>query len=167
MNQRLYFLLPDREHTLDVINELLAQGIRLPQMHTLAGKGVSAEGLPNSSDFQRNNAAGRIEFWGWRANLLVFLLAAVALAVMVWQQAGLWALLPLLVMIMSFLLGERFTHLPNVHLQEFSDALHHGEILLMIDIPRARVNEVEHRVQSRHPEAVAGGSSWNAPMLGT
>jgi hypothetical protein len=65
------------------------------------------------------------------------------------------------------ILGDRFAHVPNVHLQEFRDALRHGEILLMIDVPQQRVDEVEYRVLARHPEAVAGGSSWNAPLLHT
>lgn len=167
MNTRLYFLIPDREHAREVVNELVAQGVSRQQMHTLAGKGQSTTGLPGVNHHQRNDYAGRIEFWSWRINLLVFLLAAIVLAMMIWQQTGLWALLPLLVMLGSFVLGERFTHLPNVHLQEFRDALRHGEILLMIDIPRNRVSEIEHRVQSHHPEAVSGGASWNAPLLDT
>ena len=106
-------------------------------------------------------------FWTWRANLLAFLVAASLLVGMIIAQAGFLILLPAAVMIMTFVLGERFTHLPNVHLQEFSDALRHGEILLMIDVPRERVGEVEYRVHTRHPEAVAGGASWNTPALGT
>jgi len=167
MNQRLYFLLPDRKHALAVVNELIAQGISRQQMHALAGKGQSSTGLPDVNHHQRNNYAGQLEFWSWRVNLLVFFSAAAVLAIMAWAQAGLWVLLPLLVMLASFVLGERFTHLPNVHLQEFRDALRHGEILLMIDIPRERVGEVEQRVHAHHPEAVPGGSSWNAPALGT
>jgi Flp pilus assembly protein TadB len=167
MNQRLYFLLPDREHALAVVNELVAQGISRQQIHALAGKGQSCAGLPDVNHHQRNNYAGQLEYWSWRANLLVFFSAAVALAILVWVQAGLWTLLPLLVMLGSFVLGERFTRLPNVHLQEFRDALRHGEILLMIDTPRARVGEVEQRVHTHHPEAIAGGSSWNVPALGT
>lgn len=167
MNQRLYFLLPDREHTLRVVNELLEQRFEPGAMHTLAGRGMTSEGLPGSNHQQRNNFAGHIEDWTWRMNLALFFMAAIALAVMIFLQAGFWVLLPLAVMVATFLLGERFTHLPNVHLQEFRDALKHGEILLMIDVPRERVSEVEYRVKAHHPEAVAGGSSWNAPALGT
>jgi Flp pilus assembly protein TadB len=167
MNQRLYFLLPDRDHTLRVVNELLEQRLELKDMHTLTGRGLVGEGLPASDSHQRNNFAGRVEYWVWRANLALFFLAAVALAAMVFLHTGLWVLLPLAVMVATFLLGERFARLPNVHLQEFRDALRHGEILLMVDVPRERVNEVEYRVKAHHPGAVAGGSSWNAPALGT
>lgn len=167
MNQRLYFLLPDREHAAAVINELIDQGFDANNLHTLAGKGLSNEGLPASNAHQRRDFAGHLEFWGWRLNLVIFFIAAFALLVMILTQAWLWLLLPLAVMVVSFMLGERFTHLPNTHLDEFRDALQHGEILLMVDTPVKRVGEVEIRVHGRHPEAVAGGSSWNTPALNT
>ena len=86
---------------------------------------------------------------------------------MILLQAGLWLLLPLGIMIASFVLGVRFTSVPNVHLDAFRDSLRHGEILLMVDTPQDRVNEVEHGVQRHHPEAAAAGSSWNMPVFGT
>ena len=86
---------------------------------------------------------------------------------MVLMNAGLWMLHPLGPMLVSFLLGERFTHLPNTHLSEFTDAMKHGDILLMVDASPERANEVEHCIQDHYPEAVAGGSSWNTPMLDT
>lgn len=167
MNQRLYFLLPDREHTLDVIKQLVEHGFNTRQMHTLTGKGLSTDGLPGSNNMLRGDLAGRLEFWGWHSNLALFFILAVALVAMVLMNAGLWMLLPLGLMIVTFLLGERFTHLPNTHLSEFADAMKHGEILLMVDASSEQANEVEHCVQDHHPEAVAGGSSWNTPMLGT
>ena len=167
MNQRLYFLLPDREHAAAVVNELIAGGFDENSLHTLAGKGLSSHGLPRSSDRQRNDFAGLLEFWGWRSNLALFFLSALALVYMIFFNAGLWMFVPAVLMVVSFLLGERFTHLPNTHLSEFRDALRHGEILLMVDTPAGRVGEVEHRVHGRHPEAIAGGASWNTPALHT
>ena len=38
-----------------------------------------------------------------------------------------------------------------------TDALSHGEILLMIDIPSNRVLEIENFVHHKYPEAVVGG----------
>ncbi len=166
MNQRLFFLFPDREHTLNAVNELVGQGFDPRHMHTLAGKGSSVDGLPGCNAHQQDDYAARLEFWGWRLNLALFFLSAAALLLMIVLEAGLWMLMPLLVMVASFLLGERFTHLPNAHLDEFRAALTHGEILLMVDTPRPRVEEVERRMH-QHPEVISGGSSWNLPALGT
>ena len=167
MNTRLYFLLPDREHTLEVINQLVEHGFDTTQMHTLAGKGLSTDGLPGSITVKRRDFASQLEFWGWHANLALFFISALALVAMLFLNTGLWTLLPVGLMVTSFLLGERFTHLPNTHLGEFADALKHGEILLMIDASSEHTNEIEHCVQEHHPEAVAGGASWNSPLLGT
>ena len=69
MNQRLYFLFPD-------------------QQHALAGRGFSVKGLPESNRHQRDDFASQIEFRGWRANLALFFLAALALALLIVLQAG-------------------------------------------------------------------------------
>ena len=83
------------------------------------------------------------------------------------RPAWAWWLLPVAVMASTLFLGERFSHLPNVHTDAFREALAHGEILLMVDVPPDHVHEVANRMQRHHPEAVAGGSSWNLPALGT
>lgn len=166
MHQRLYFLLPDREHTLKVVNELAEQGFDPQRMHTLAGKGLSTQGLPTSNHQLGNDFAGHIEFWLCRANLVLFFLAAGILALLIFRDAGFWIMLPLALMVITFVMGERFSRQPNAHLQEFRDALRHGEILLMVDVPREGVSEVEYRVQSGHPEVVVGGASWNSQALG-
>jgi hypothetical protein len=71
-------------------------------------------------------------------------------------------------MLATFLTGVEFTrHIPNVHLSEFTDAIHHREILLMVDVPVAQVAQVEKRVHRHHPEAVAGGVGWHSDALHT
>lgn len=166
VNQRLFFLFPDREHALTAVNELVEKGFDTRHMHALAGRGSSVEGLPRCNAHQEDDYAARLEFWGWRLNLALFFLSAVALLLMIVLQAGLWMVLPLFVMVASFLLGERFTHLPNTHLEEFRAALSHGEVLLMVDTPQQRAVDVEQQMH-HHPEVISGGASWNLPALGT
>ena len=98
MNLRLFFLFPDREHALRVVNELAEHGFDTGQMHAVAGKGRSARGLPVSTPHQREDLADRLEFWAWRSNLAVFFSAAAILVAMIFMQAGLWILLPVAVM---------------------------------------------------------------------
>ena len=84
------------------------------------------------------------------------------------QIAWYWLLLPAAVMLISFLLGEEFTRrVPDVHLSEFRDALRHGEILLMIDVPVTKVERFEALVHRHHPEAVTGGVGWHIDALHT
>jgi hypothetical protein len=73
-----------------------------------------------------------------------------------------WSAVALFIMLATFIAGEQFVvHVPNVHLTEFTDALSHGEILLMVDVPKNRVAEIEHFVHHRYPEAVVGGVGWS------
>lgn len=55
---------------------------------------------------------------------------------------------------------------PETSLAEFRGALSHDEILLMVDVPRSQVAEIEDLIRHRHPSAQAGGSSWTLDMFG-
>jgi hypothetical protein len=167
MNRRLYFLLPDVTHARSVVTELLTAGVTTDHVHALSRPAVDLQDLPQASGRQRNDFSARLETVLWNGNLLVFfsaLLVMVALAYL--QVAWYWLLLPAAVMLTTFLLGEEFTRrIPDVHLSEFRDALRHGEILLMVDVPASKVEHVESVVHKHHPEAVTGGVGWHVDAL--
>jgi hypothetical protein len=166
MNRRLYFLLPDRSHALSLVNELAGCGLELDQMHALANRRVSLEGLPPASRAQRRDMAHRLENVLWDGNLVVFGLALGALLTLGFvNELTIWLLIPLGIMLATFLAGLRFTRVPNVHLDEFRDAMSHGEILLMVDVPTNRVDDIEHRVHQHHPDAAVGGVGWSTRSL--
>jgi len=54
---------------------------------------------------------------------------------------------------------------PDTHLDEFRGALSHSEVLLMVDVPRQRVAEIEEIVRQQHPEATLGGAGWTIEAL--
>ena len=89
------------------------------------------------------------ENYVWVGNLVVFLVAMLALAVMLLSQvAWYWWLLPVGIMFATFLLGLEFvTRIPNVHLAEFRDAMQHAEILLMVDVPVRGLTSAENPVK--------------------
>jgi hypothetical protein len=167
MNRRLYFLLPDVAHAQSVVRELRTAGVTAGHVHALSRKGVDLQDLPQASDRQRNDFSARLETALWNANLLVFFGALLVMVALAYLQAGwYWLLLPAAVMLTTFLLGEEFTRrIPDVHLAEFQDALRHGEILLMVDVPASKVERVESMVHKRHPEAVTGGVGWHVEAL--
>jgi hypothetical protein len=167
MNRRLYFLLPDKDHALGVVDELVREGIDTERMHTLGSEHTRLDGLPAPTPRQTNDAAGHLESFLWNANLISFALALVILVVLLVTTGwSLWLLAPAALMVTNFLAGLRFTRLPNTHLGEFRDAMAHGEILLMVDVPEKQVAEIEERVHQHHPEVVAGGVSWGTPAFG-
>ncbi len=167
MNRRLYFLLPDRQHALSVVDELVEEGIKTDHMHALGDRRTRLDGLPNASIRQKNNTASQLEKLLWNGNLASFALALSGfIALLLISGSSWWLLLPLSVMAANFLAGLYFTGLPNTHLGEFRDALGHGEILLMVDVPENQVANVENQVHDHHPEATIGGAGWGTHALG-
>ena len=167
MRRRLYFLLPDKEHTRSVVDELAREGISVSNMHTHGARGTALDGLPISSSRQAHDAAGHLENFLWNANLLSFIVAFGIFIVLAFTTGpNQWLFAPAILMAANFLIGIRFVRLPNTHLNEFKDALAHGEILLMVDVSEDRVAAVEKLIHHHHPEAAVGGVSWGTPAFG-
>jgi hypothetical protein len=76
-----------------------------------------------------------------------------------------WLLVPAAIMIGNFTFGLHLTSIPKTHLGEFRDALAHGEILLLVDVPEAQVTDVESNIHQHHPEATVGGAGWGTRAL--
>lgn len=168
MNRRLYFLFPDELHARHAVDNLLDDaGIDAHHIHAIANSDGRIERLPHPTTAQRRDTAGHLESLLWNGNLALFAAALAGFVIALLENDAGWASLALLVMGATFALGFLFTgRVPHVHLGEFRDALAHGEILLMIDVPRERVAAVETHIQRRYPEAVAGGTSWSIDAFG-
>jgi hypothetical protein len=54
---------------------------------------------------------------------------------------------------------------PNNRLKRFEAAIEQGQILLMVDVPRSRVEDIESRLQALHPEAHLEGVEPNIPAF--
>ena len=167
MDRRLYFLLPDRAHALLVVEELNNSGISSEHIHALGDRRTRLDDLPTASLRQATDSASRLEKFLWNANLVSFALAlCVFMALLLTLNWSGWLLAPIVIMVANFLAGLSFTSVPNTHLGEFQDALAHGEILLMVDVPETEVAKVEQQVHHQHPEAATGGVGWTAAALG-
>lgn len=167
MKRRLYFLFADVPQVRAAVTDLIGLGIESQQMHTLARDDIDVDGLPVATDRQRRDSLAHIENGLWNGNLMLFGLAAIGMAVAGLSGYRDLALLAILVMIASVVGGAWFAiRLPHVHLDEFQPALRHGEILLMVDVSRDCVEDVETLIQRRHPDTVTGGSGWTTNLIG-
>ena len=54
---------------------------------------------------------------------------------------------------------------PSHRLERFTKAIDEGQILLMVDVPRSRVDEIEQRLQALHPEAHLEGVEPDIPAF--
>ncbi len=166
MQHRLYFLLPDRRHALEVIDELTRSDITLEHIQAFSDPRTSLEGLPTASTAAEHNSTGLVGKIIRNANLACFAIALLSFPVIAIFLPNWWLLFPAGVMLSNLLIGFYFTHVPTTYLGEFTDALAHGEILLTVDVPEARVKEVDTGVREHHPVAHIDGAGWGNRAFG-
>ena len=166
MLRRLFFLFPDEPHAQRAVNQLVNLDIPKRRIHAIA-RNVELKTLPQATQRQKNDTTFRIERFLWSSNLVVFLLALIALVVALVAGEFIWSMISLAIMAVTFIAGEQFAvRVPDVHLTEFTDALSHGEILLMIDVPSNRVAYIEEFIHHNYLEAAVGGVSWSVESFG-
>jgi hypothetical protein len=54
---------------------------------------------------------------------------------------------------------------PSDRLKKFEPALEAGKVLLMVDVPRSRVEEIEEKLEALHPEASLQGTEPGIPAF--
>jgi hypothetical protein len=166
MLRRLFFLFPDEEQAQRVADQLIDINISKRRIHAIA-PGKKLRKLPGATKRQQNDTAFRAQSILWNFNLLLFTLATIVFLVTLVTGNLFLIIAALAIMLVTFFAGEQFVvRVPDVHLTEFTDALAHGEILLMVDVPASRVAEIENFVHRRHPEAVVGGVGWSMDAFG-
>ena len=167
MKRRLYFLFSDAGQARKALADLDGLGVDADHIHVLARPGADLSGLPPATDRQRRDILKYLEKTLWGGNLVLFGMAFAALVLAVTFGSVIGTVLAAAVMIVSFVGGALFAlRLPTTHLDEFQDALRHGELLLMVDVSRDCVEDVEELMRRRHPEAVTGGSVWTPDAFG-
>lgn len=163
---RLYFLLPDEITTDTVVDDLAQTGIDMRNLHAHV-KHVGSSELPAATRWQKMDLAQSLENVIWRSDLVVFFIALMVFLTVLVMGSLYWSLAALALMLVTFLTGNWFAEfMPKVHLREFEHALSHGEVLLMVDVLKKDVAEVEERVRHYHPSAIPAGSSWTIHSLG-
>lgn len=163
MKRRLYYLFPDAPHAETLNQELSALAIQDLSLHAMVDKQTELAGDEDIHQLTETDRDYFLEWWLWRINLAVFFLALLVLIGMSVFSPSIYMLMPLLIMAVCFAMGLLFTlRMPNVHLSEFNHAVHHGEVLMMVDVPAAELTKVDHHIHRLHPEAVSGGVGWAA-----
>lgn len=166
MLRRLFFLFPDENHAQCAVDQLVDLDISKRRIHAMS-LGKKLKNLPEVTQLHKYDTAFRAQSILWNANLLLFAFAAIVFLITLVIGELFWILSALAMMLVTFFVGQQFVvRVPDVHLSEFTDALAHGEILLMVDVPASRVVEIKGFVHRRHPEAEVGGVGWSMDAFG-
>jgi len=167
MWRRIYFSFPSAEQARRVVAELETAGVNRDRIHTIARPDVEIAGLPVANDAQRSD---RVWFWDrafWYGNLAYFAVTVVAAVLALYLGSPGWANVAAVVAVALVILGERFVvMLPHIHLSELRVPFAHCEVILLVDVPRSRVYEIEQAVSRHHPEAGLGGIGWTMVSAG-
>jgi hypothetical protein len=165
-HRRLYFIVPEESHAVQIVTDLETAGVDRQHIHAIGGKGTTLEKLPAANERQRHDTAWRLQQILWLGNLVLFVLGAIGLIVSVLQGSLIGTVLSFAAMALTLTAGVLFaTRVPDTHLDEFRGVLSHHEVLLLVDVPKQRVAEIEELISRRHPEATAGGTGWTIEAL--
>lgn len=169
MRRRIYWLLPDLASARRTMDDLLLARISVNQIHFLAREDVDLSGLHaanilQSSDLVRSAQLGLLV--GGVVGALAGLGAAMFPIVGDEPQWAMMAVLGLLGALFgawaSSMIGAST---PSHRLKRFERSIEQGQILLMVDVSRSRVEEVEALLQKRHPEGHFEGVEPDIPAF--
>lgn len=165
--RRLYFLLPNFEITHAVVDELLLARVDERHIHVIAREGTPMEDLPEASLLQKSDFIPAVErgvalggATGLLAGLVAMALPGLVLAggvvlVMGLSGAGIGA----------WLGGMIGLDVESSRVKSFQAAIEQGEFLLLADVPKERVDEIEEMVKKHHPEADVEGTEPRIPAF--
>lgn len=167
MRRRLYFLLPTVESARQIVNELLLARIDESHIHVLARDDIPLDDLPQATLLQRSDLVHGVEvglivggITGAVAGVIASLLPATGVmtggVILVCAIAG--------SVIGAWASGMISTDVRNTRLRNFEPALARGEVLLMVDTPKERMEMIRELVRAHH-EAHAEGSEPTIPAF--
>ena len=167
--RRLYFTLPDINTANAVVNELLLKRVDDHHIHVIAKEGAPLGELPEATLFQKSDFIPAVER-GLAVGGITGVLAGIA--AVTFPPAGLvlggGAILGTSLAgagIGAWVSGMIGVGVPNSQIQQFEEAIENGEILMMVDVPKVRVAEIEELVYGHHPEAEMGGTEPHIPAF--
>lgn len=170
MRHRLYYLLPDHAAARATFNDLLLARIEARHIRFLTGGQPLPPDLPGASLMQRTDIVRGAEM-GMALGAALGLLAGIGLLYYFdIDGAGMKAALVVAAALVGLLFGAwassmQGASLPNSRLAAFDDELQKGKLLLMVDVPSGRVEELEMLLAQRHPEVRFGGEESHIPTF--
>jgi hypothetical protein len=160
MRRRLYFLLPDVVSARRTAADLLLARVEDRHMHVLAKRGTELGELHEAGPLQKTDLVR-----GGERGMVLGGVGGIALGVIavLYPPGGIalqWATV-LATGLGGAALGAWVGSLagagaPNSRLARYEREFAAGKVLLMVDVPFSRVEEIRNLVHRQHPEASAG-----------
>ena len=170
MRRRIYWLLPDLASANRTMDDLLLARIPEQHIHFVAREGTDMTGLHAANVLQTSDVVRAAESGlviGGAAGAVLGVL--VALYFPLFGTSPEWGMVAVL-SILGALFGAWASSMigistPSNRLKRFEPAIEQGQIVMMVDVPRSRVEEIEARLLALHPEAHLEGVEPNIPAF--
>jgi hypothetical protein len=169
--RRLYFLIPTIDSAKTIVDELLLARVEQRHMHIAAADhhALTEANLPEANLLQESDFVPAVErglaiggATGILAGIAAVALPGVGLVLgggailgigLAGAGLGAWV---------SSMIG---ISAPSTRLTEFEEAIKAGSLLMMVDVPKARVDEITDLIKQHHPEAEIEGTEPVIPAF--
>jgi hypothetical protein len=169
--RRLYFLLPDINSAKAIVDELLLARIEERHIHIAAADhhALLEAHLPEANLLQESDFVPAVERGlaiGGATGILAGI-AAIALpgAGLVLGGGAILGIGLAGAGVGAWISGMIGISVPSSRLSEFEAAIQGGELLMMVDVPKTKVEEITELVRSHHPEAHVEGTEPVIPAF--
>lgn len=167
--RRLYFLVPDVATGKKVVDELLLAHVEWKHIHVVAKRGTPLEELPEASFWQKSDvvpAMLRAIPVGGATGILCGLGALVLSPELVVAGGAVLLASSLAGVGLGVYLGGMVgLNVGNTRLKAFQEAIERGELLVLVDVPRTRVEEIIGRIHKAYPAAQPEGTEPRVPAF--
>jgi len=162
-------MVPDTTSTRQIRDELLLAQIENSHIHVMAKDGTPLAGLHEASILQKSDFVHGAET-GLAVGGGIGIIAG--LVAVFFPPAGVD--LQLVTILLTALIGAAFgawvssmvaSSIPNSRLKSFESAIAAGHILMMVDVPSGRVDEIKRLIAAHHPEAMSSGVEPTIPAF--
>lgn len=165
--RRLYFLLPDLDMAHKVVDELLLARVEERHIHVIAKEGTPLADLPEASLIQKSDFVPAVErgvaMGG--ATGVVAGLAALAFPGVVIAGGALLAMGLAGAGMGAWLGGMIGMDVGNTHIKQFEEAVQGGQLLILVDVPKDRVDDIQNLVKKHHADADFEGTEPTIPAF--
>ena len=167
MRRRLYYMLPNVKAARAELDELLLARIEERHIHFLAKEGTLPDDMPDCNFLLKTDLIHGAKL-GIAIGGIVGLAAGIFLVLFPPEGLTLRTMTILLVTLGGALFGGwasgmNAAAIPNKKLEQYSERIEQGQVLMMVDVPVRRMKEIEEMIAKRHPDFSFGGEE--PPML--
>jgi hypothetical protein len=165
--RRLCLLLPDVDRAHRLVDDLRNAGIDDADIFVIASEHAELGDLPDAGGIANSDFYPQLErglALGGAIGVIGGLVAMRVLGAVI--GGGALVLFGLVGAGVNALLGAiAGSSFPNSRLTEFQAAIEAGHVLVMVDVPRANIDEIERLLSERHPEIEVEKLEPRTPIL--